>query len=87
VDGVYAGWAWAGEARYPAGISVGVAPSFPDARDVLEAHLIGFSGNLYGSRVLIEFAERIREQRKFDDPAALTAQIRADLEDVVRITG
>jgi riboflavin kinase/FMN adenylyltransferase len=80
--GVYAGWATVGGERYPAAISVGVPPTFPDATCDLEAHLIGFTGDLYGQEMVLEFVERVREQRSFPSRDAL-AQAIAD--DVARI--
>jgi riboflavin kinase/FMN adenylyltransferase len=59
---------------------VGVPPTFPEARDVCEAHLIGYDGPpLYGERITIEFARRLRDQRRFDSAARLASAIRADL--------
>lgn len=79
-DGVYAGCARLGKESYPAGISVGVAPTFPEAQDVLEVHLLEFDGELHGVDLTVEFTERLRDQRVFDTPAALAESIRADLE-------
>ena len=82
-DGVYAGWATIAGGRFPAAISVGVPPTFPDATCVLEAHLIGWSGELYGQPIMLEFVERIRPQRPFASHEELAAAISAD---VARIT-
>jgi riboflavin kinase/FMN adenylyltransferase len=82
--GVYAGWATALGNRYPAAISVGIPPTFPDATCPLEAHLIGFDGDLYGRPVLLEFAWRLRAQRAFASSAALSSAI---AEDIAHIAG
>jgi riboflavin kinase / FMN adenylyltransferase len=84
-DGVYAGRTTVDGATYPAAISVGVPPSFPEATDVLEVHLAGFGGDLYGRRLTVEFLQRLRDQRRFDDPVELAAAIRSDIERVRRI--
>ncbi|MCG2807843.1 MAG: riboflavin biosynthesis protein RibF, partial [Coriobacteriia bacterium] len=81
-DGVYAGWASVAGRRYPAAISVGVPPSFPEAHDYLEAHLLGFEGDLYNTDIMLEFARRLRAQEAFDSTDALAARIRADIEHV-----
>lgn len=86
-DGVYAGRADVDGVTYPCGVSVGLPPSFPDATAELEAHLIGFRGDLYGRSIVIEFLERVRAQRRFEDPAELAAAIRADIEQIRRIAG
>ncbi|MDP2183734.1 MAG: bifunctional riboflavin kinase/FAD synthetase [Actinomycetota bacterium] len=86
-DGVYAGFAATASGIWPAAISVGVAPTFADAHDLVEAHLIGFQGDLYGAEMSIEFLARLREQRVFDSEEALAAQMRADVAQVAEITG
>lgn len=86
-DGVYAGRVTVGGTAHAAGISVGVPPTFPDATAVLEAHLIGFDGDLYGSSVRVEFVERLREQRAFESERALGDAIAADLERVRGLLG
>lgn len=85
-DGVYAGRATVDGIRYAAGISVGLPPTFPEATDTLEAHLIGFRGDLYGRTLALEFLARIREQRRFASPNELADQIRADLDEVRRLS-
>lgn len=79
-DGVYAGLATVAGERYAAGISLGVPPTFPEATDGVEAHLLGYAGpDLAGERITLEPIERLRDQRRFDDRAALVAAIRDDL--------
>ncbi|HSK47034.1 MAG TPA: riboflavin kinase, partial [Coriobacteriia bacterium] len=87
-DGVYAGRVVLEDgSAHPAGISVGVPPTFPEARDYVEAHLIGFEGDLYGSTVTLEFIEKLRDQRAFGSLDELTAAIRADVERAAAIAG
>src|SRR5919206_360967 len=46
---------------YPAAVNVGVRPTFDTGRGLLiEAHLIGFDGDLYGKQLRIAFLERMR---------------------------
>jgi riboflavin kinase/FMN adenylyltransferase len=85
-DGVYAGWATVDGVTYAAGISVGLPPTFPEATDTLEAHLVDFHGDLYGRSVVHEFVGRIRDQRRFETPGDLAGQIAKDLADVRRMT-
>jgi riboflavin kinase/FMN adenylyltransferase len=47
---------------------------------LLEIHLLNFDGDLYGRQIEVEFVERIREERKFDSLAALTDEMKRDLE-------
>lgn len=84
-DGVYAGRVEIDGVTYACAVSVGLPPSFPEASAALEAHVLDFRGDLYGRSLAVEFLERIRSQRCFDDPADLAATIRTDIVDVRRI--
>lgn len=85
--GVYAAWATVDGERYPSAVSVGVPPSFPDATCVLEAHLLGFRGEIYGHHAMLEFVERLRSQQAFSDPADLASAIAADVARVSSLLG
>ncbi len=85
-DGVYAGLAIQDRRdAWAAAISVGTPPTFPEARDYLEVHLIGFDGDLYGSGLAIEFLTRLRDQQRFNDPDELSAAIAEDVERAAEI--
>ena len=45
----------------------------------VEAHLLDFSGNLYGSELEVEFLDYLREERTFAGAEELRAQIGRDL--------
>jgi riboflavin kinase/FMN adenylyltransferase len=77
-DGVYAGRAaWAGGAG-GAVINVGVRPTVGGPGRLIEAHLLDAEVDLYDRELTVAFVARIREERRFDSLAALTAQIAAD---------
>lgn len=78
--GVYAGVAQAadGVAR-PAAISVGVKPTFGGQRAVIEAHLPGFAGDLYGQTLRLSFARWLRDQQPFPSLDDLKRQLAADV--------
>jgi riboflavin kinase / FMN adenylyltransferase len=80
--GVYAALAGVGGAlEHPAAVNVGVRPTFDsDGALLVEAHLIGFDGELYGDRLRIAFIERLRDERRFDSAGALVEQMHADIE-------
>lgn len=74
--GVYAAWAHG----HPAAVSVGVRPTFGSGRALLlEVHLIGFEGDLYGQGLRIAFLERLRGERRFDTAEELTDAMREDI--------
>ena len=52
---------------------------------LLEAHLFGFDGDLYGQRIEVEFAAKLRDEEKFVDLVALRAQMDRDAAQARRI--
>lgn len=79
-DGVYACVAAWGGGRWRAVVNLGVRPTFGGLQRRIEAHLPGWSGDLYGQAVSLEFHARLRGERRFDGIEALKAQIRLDTE-------
>ncbi len=65
---------------WPAAVHVGPNVSFGETALSVEAHLIGFDGNLYGRTLHVDFLDRLRETRRFDSPAELTDQLARDVE-------
>lgn len=74
----------AGEPR-AAVVNVGRRPTFGGGETTLEAHLLDFAGDLYGSALRVGFRERLRDERRFEGPEALVKQIREDIEAARRI--
>jgi riboflavin kinase/FMN adenylyltransferase len=80
--GVYA----AAADGYPTAVNVGVRPTFDSGRGLLvEAHLIGFEGDLYGKQLRIAFLERMRGEKRFDSVEALVEQMQADLVEAQKV--
>ena len=79
--GVYAGTAtWGEECHRLAVLNVGVKPTFGDAEVTVEAHILDFSGDLYGVTLRIHLAKRLRSERRFADADALIQQLNRDVE-------
>jgi riboflavin kinase / FMN adenylyltransferase len=71
---------------YPTAVNVGVRPTFDTGRGLLvEAHLIGFEGDLYGKQLRIAFLERMRGEKRFDSVDELVEQMQRDLEEARQI--
>lgn len=83
-DGVYATYAWLGEQRYAAATNIGMRPTVNGRQRTVEAHLLDFSGELYGQTLRLEFIDRIRPEMKFTGLDALKAQIQTDVAEVRR---
>lgn len=85
-DGVYAGLVVLDDgARFPAAISIGVKPTFGRVGRTIEAHLLGFEGELYGRRIGLQFARWVRDQRPFASVNLLVEQIRRDVAEIARL--
>jgi riboflavin kinase / FMN adenylyltransferase len=72
----------------PAAVSIGVRPTFNTGRgELIEAYLLDFDGDLYGSEMRIEFLERLRGERRFGSPEALVEQMHRDVERTRELVG
>ena len=89
--GVYATVAHTPHGAYPAVTNIGVRPTFQgDGHLTVESNLLGFSGDLYGQRLRLDFYAFLRAEQKFPDAHALTRQIRADVDaalDILKSSG
>ena len=66
--------------------NIGVRPTFGEGGPmVVETHVLGEPGDLYGQRVRLGFVQRLREERRFPDVDALVAQIQADRRHAERL--
>ena len=68
----------AGFDGWPSVSSLGTRPTVDGAEPLLEAHLFDFDGDLYGRRIEVEFVGKLRDELRFDDLDALTAQMHLD---------
>jgi riboflavin kinase / FMN adenylyltransferase len=81
--GVYAAYA----NGKPAAVSVGVRPTFGTGRGVLvEAFLIDFQGDLYGTELRLDFIRRLRGERAFPTVDALVEQMGKDVAEAASVT-
>jgi riboflavin kinase/FMN adenylyltransferase len=64
--------------EHPGVASLGVRPTFDPPEELLEAHVFGFDGDLYGRKIEVALHAYIREERKFDSAEALVAEMRND---------
>ena len=83
-DGVYAGRVLVRGLFRDAMMNLGTAPTFGAGRRRLEIHLPGWESPLYGERLLAFFLARLRDEQRFADGAALSAQLARD-RDAARV--
>jgi riboflavin kinase/FMN adenylyltransferase len=79
-NGVYAVRVEHAGRQWPGAAHVGPNATFGDQTRTVEVHLIGFSGDLYGATLAMDFIERIRDTRPFPSAAALVTQLHDDVE-------
>jgi len=78
-DGVYAGRCAIGATTYAAAVSIGTTPTFGDQQRQVEAHIIGFAGDLYGQPLQLEVLDWLRDQIRFPGIDRLKEQIARDV--------
>jgi riboflavin kinase/FMN adenylyltransferase len=80
-NGVYAGLARVGTNSRHVALNIGFRPTVISAAPQLrvEAHLLDFSGDLYGQELEIEVGDRLRDEKKFASAMELRAQIGRDI--------
>lgn len=87
-DAVYAAWYFRPDGtRHPAAVNIGKRPTFyQDAEhSLVEAHLIGFEGDLYGEPARVQFVELIRSEQRFDGIDALKEQLERDISHAAEV--
>jgi riboflavin kinase/FMN adenylyltransferase len=80
-NGVYAVRAELPEGSQRAVLNIGNRPTLqnPKPRLQVEAHLLDFSGDLYGKHIEIVFVDRLRDERQFASLGELRDQIAKDI--------
>ncbi len=74
--GVYAGAALG----HRAALSIGTNPHYGGTERRIEPYLLDFEGDLYGTRLVVEVWEKLRDQAAFESEQALIEQIARDVE-------
>jgi riboflavin kinase/FMN adenylyltransferase len=83
LDGVYAGWLYADDEKYPAAHSVGINETFQAVPRLVESFVLDHKGlDLYDKTVTLEYVEFIRPAAKFDGVESLVAEINRDIEKI-----
>lgn len=77
-DGVYSSRVCLDGKSYPAITNIGGKPTVAAEERNIETHIIGFSGDLYGKTIEVEFARRLRGIVKFSSADGLKQQLERD---------
>jgi len=83
-NGVYSGSTKFRGKAYRVALNIGMRPTVASDRPELrvEAHLLGFEGQLYGEELEVELGEKLRGEQKFASATELREQIARDIEKV-----
>lgn len=80
-NGVYAGSVVVNNKKYKTALNLGGTPTFGNESIILEAHIIGYSGDsLYGERIEVFLQEKIRDIIKFNTVEELKRQLEIDVK-------
>jgi len=78
-NGVYAVWVDIAGNTFPGALNAGYRPTFGENRLTVEAFIFDFNRDIYREEVRVRFVQRIRDEKKFESPAALVKQIEKDV--------
>ena len=59
--------------------NMGIRPTVDGSKPVLEIHIFDFSESIYGQRLTVEFKNKLRDEKKFDNIDLLKEQILQDI--------
>ena len=71
--------------RFDGAANLGIRPTFDPPKELLEAFLFDFSGDLYGAPLEVELIRFLRPEAKFDTLDALVAQMDRDCAEARRV--
>ena len=81
-NGVYYGKVRLFEKDYKTIINYGARPTFNLKNKLVEAHIISFNGDIYGSEITLEFLGFLRDIKKFNSQEELKKQLEKDLKKI-----
>ena len=81
-DGVYAGKTEIDGKEYATIINYGARPTFDLSEKLIEAHIVDYSGVLYGKTLTLRFSRFLRNIVKFSSSEELKKQLEKDLLEV-----
>jgi riboflavin kinase/FMN adenylyltransferase len=86
-DGVYSSSVTVNGILYKAALNIGSRPTLASEKPELrvEAHLLDFDGNLYGSELELEISSKLRDEKKFASVTELKHQIERDVAEVRKL--
>lgn len=68
------------EKEYDAVVNIGKNPTLKPGEKSIEVHILNFSGDLYGKKLVVQLIKHLREEIKFSGIDSLKEQIGADVK-------
>ena len=81
-SGVYQGATTIDNKTYKAIINYGARPTYSLDEKLIEAHIIDFTGDLYGKKITLEFTDYLRDVIAFSSELDLKNQLKLDMQRV-----
>lgn len=78
--GVYAAVVKVSQETFGAAVNIGINPTFENEGLSIEAHILDFDRDIYGSEMEVHFIRRLRDERKFDSIDRLKDQMHKDID-------
>jgi riboflavin kinase/FMN adenylyltransferase len=86
-DGVYATRARLAGSTYGSVTNIGKRPTFGAGVRTVETYLVGYDGVAYEEELRVDFIERLRPEKRFDNPDELMAQMKKDVDQALAVLG
>jgi riboflavin kinase/FMN adenylyltransferase len=81
--GVFVSKITVGSQILPSVTHVGSKPTFGEKEIMVESYIIDYDDSLYDKKLRLQFLKKLREEKKFDTPEALSLQIKNDLKNAL----
>ncbi len=82
---VYGGVSEVAGRRFPVAVSIGPNPTFGEHSTKVECHLVGFSGDLYSTQLVVDLLQEIRPLQNFASVDELVARIQVDVARTIQL--
>lgn len=81
-NGIYATITHVDGKQFPSATNIGTRPTFGEGRKMVENHLLNYKGNLYSKEIMVEFVQKLRDEKRFASSEELKTQIEKDVRKV-----
>jgi riboflavin kinase/FMN adenylyltransferase len=86
-DGVYATRARLAGSSYSSVTNIGKRPTFGLGGRTVETYLVGYDGVAYEEELRVDLIERLRPEKRFENPDELMAQMKKDVDQALAVLG